>query len=1085
MPLAKSLIRIPLTAGLSDKSDSRSDQPGDASVMTNCVVQKTGAIRKRFGNTAQPKFFNNGSTLASAVAGGSYGVAPWLVGKGAVSIGWSLTETILFSYSPGTQEWSASDVIDEAVALDRMPIITAGYVIADMDQAVGNGLLVIVISATSAAYVGTFLQPYYTILDPKSGAVVQATTPVDATFTTQQNSPKVIVCGTTCVLAYADAVSGQIMARKLDLTNVYAGWGAAVAIVTDGVTTPATGVYDVAPVLGDATRFVVAYEASNGGKKVAIRTITLSTLASAHVEYDDASVTQLVSVAVMGDSTGFMWAAYTGFDGTHSLLREWGWSNASPAIHITPLTLYTFGTGFLFSDTPGRVGIARLDATHAYVCWSPFVDSGTSDYNKLTSSYVQTIGVSSSGTATTAMLTCCALLASKPQVVNGALYVGTQTPSTEQGTFYLCRDDTFGRTGITATVTLRAIATLDPRIGKFVGNIAPNGTSANVNASLALMPSIGNTVLSMLAYTSTSPVHASVFAYPVELAPTSCYSSAEVYGIAALAAGVPSAFDGQNVSELGFTAYPTIIAGTSPTVGAMVAGVYSYVACYEWLDAHGQIHRSAPSTPATFTATATSSAVVVVAILPFTQRTQMGVNTGGTSLLPPKALPYVVIYRTQANGTIFYRVTSDPPPATAAASRGAPIVNIADGASDASIALNATLYTTGGQLGNVNPPSARICVSHRNRWWLAGCPDPTAIWPTKEVTPGEGPGFNEALDFTATGAVRALASMDDKLLVFVQRGASFGLEFITGEGPTDQGTQSDWTPPQRVPTDVGATDQRGVCVGPFGCLFRAPVGGPTGAGGIFLLTRDLQHQYISGAVEDLLAANPVVTSMVVHPNQGRVYITCVPSETGYASGVRLVWDYQSGGVWSSDTLTDPDTAQTSCGVPTAWVAQGPLGVAYYWATSAGRVYTETRGGTVAGAYLDAGAWVPMTYQSAFIKPEEAGFARFWRVLFEADCLEPSGPSDFVLVLTFDGAPASYYNEPRTITGAAVATYDRFPIVDLELPVGNQKAKSIQITYTESASDTGSVGAGYSIGGIVIEAGVKEGGFRNFPAAQRV
>ena len=207
--------------------------------------------------------------------------------------------------------------------------------------------------------------------------------------------------------------------------------------------------------------------------------------------------------------------------------------------------------------------------------------------------------------------------------------------------------------------------------------------------------------------------------------------------------------------------------------------------------------------------------------------------------------------------------------------------------------------------------------------FLAGCDNPKVVWASKALTDGEAPGFNEALAFFASGAVRAMASLDDKLVLFVQKESGYGIEYVTGQGPTDAGTQSDWSPPTPIPTNVGAIDQRGTCVGDFGVLFLLPVGGPNGTGGIFLLSRDLQVSYVSGPVEDLLAACPVVTSMVVHPNAGRVYITTItndasPATTGGAS--RLVWDYLHGGIWSSDTVWDTDLAATGLACRAAWVA---------------------------------------------------------------------------------------------------------------------------------------------------------------------
>ena len=69
MPMQRQVIEVPLTAGLNEKADVRSLAINGAAQMTNCVMQSTGAVRKRFGNAAL-------ASLGAVVAGGSYKAAP-------------------------------------------------------------------------------------------------------------------------------------------------------------------------------------------------------------------------------------------------------------------------------------------------------------------------------------------------------------------------------------------------------------------------------------------------------------------------------------------------------------------------------------------------------------------------------------------------------------------------------------------------------------------------------------------------------------------------------------------------------------------------------------------------------------------------------------------------------------------------------------------------------------------------------------------------------------------------------------------------------------------------------------------------
>jgi len=59
--------------------------------------------------------------------------------------------------------------------------------------------------------------------------------------------------------------------------------------------------------------------------------------------------------------------------------------------------------------------------------------------------------------------------------------------------------------------------------------------------------------------------------------------------------GIISAYDSQNINELGFNLYPEKIELSYRANGGVLSdGSYSYATTYEWTDSQGQIHRSAP-----------------------------------------------------------------------------------------------------------------------------------------------------------------------------------------------------------------------------------------------------------------------------------------------------------------------------------------------------------------------------------------------------------------------------------------------------------------------------------------------------------
>jgi hypothetical protein len=169
-----------------------------------------------------------------------------------------------------------------------------------------------------------------------------------------------------------------------------------------------------------------------------------------------------------------------------------------------------------------------------------------------------------------------------------------------------------------------------------------------------------------------------------------------------------------------------------------------------------------------------------------------------------------------------------------------------------------------------------------------------------------------------------------------------------------------------------------------------------------------------------------------------VYIYCTATDASPSTGIRLVWDYLHDGVWSTDTLGD------SLAVRTAWNAQtSGQGIAHHWATDAGAAWRENIG-IGAGAYLDNGKWVTGQVVGAWTKPTLSGFARFWRVQVSSDVLEPA-QINMSLAFDFSGT----YTESNSWYGYNIVNFDRYPVCDVQMVPGNQKAKAIQVTLSDA------------------------------------
>lgn len=1097
MPLQKQMIDVPLSLGLDQKTDVRGLQPQSAVVMQNCRRQNNGAVQKRFGNV-QFANANFGTTLAA----GSYKGMPWMSCPQAIGNNFTL-------YTEPASPVVALANGCRASILDRLSLASSNGQITDFDWAIVNQYIIFVYvdpggSLTNPNGVPTPNQLFFGVLDitgssyPNSqGPVPSVVQPVQAAGRAGNVtvvSPRLIICGSTAILTWQQQGSVAIMVSKYSMTTpgVASSWSAPATLITPGGTA-VYGVYDLASI-GDPSRFVAAYETA-AATTIAVTTFQVSTLAVITTVTGDvnANFNTLKSIAVSGETANIVWVAYSPTAGASVTA---GHANASFAWYSdgtftlsnvvnTPLDDGP-NNGFPVGAPIGKMGLqGNSGLARASLVFSTGYPAGQGAMLSAVTTVITLIAtfgpVASFGTKR-ALFGIQA--ASKPIfLADGVCRFGAITPSLLQGTNYLV-DFNNGEPFRLVQVS----ATFAPRLTKFIPQ--PMVTSFTLPQQLN-MPTVqnGGVYAHPITY-STSTFHNALVLEMYDTAAVRTPNGQELGGVQLLASGTPVMFDGQSFGEVAFATYPELPTPVDAGAGNLSVGVYQYIAHYETRDLLGNVVRSATSPAVTVTLAASRQTTIVIPTPSLTAR--IGPSSGqqlGTLSQPGL---FVALYRTTANGTLFYRVTPDPPTAAWSAF---PVValgglTVADNVSDATLTASATaqlLYTTGGTLDNFTPPGARCQMVADNRFWLSGCDDPAQVWPSKALTSGESPGFNEVQNFFCTGAVRAMQTMDDKKIFFVQRGQAFGIEYITGQGPTDTGTQSDWSPPLPVPSDTGAVDQRGTCVGPFGVLFRSTVGGPNASGGIFLLSRDLQVKYVGGPIQDLLNANPVVTSMVVHPNAGRVYITCVPNDATITVGVRLVWDYLNGGVWASDLLFDGAASQASAGVRAAFVANvGLLGPTYHWVTPAGVLYRETNG-VGAGSYYDGAAstatWVTMSYRGALWKPTLAGFARFWGVQLVGDNLDPH---DFTMTLTFDGAPSSYYNEPHTWTKAQIAAFDRAPQIHVWMIPGNQKAESIQVTLTDATPTGGgaSTGQGPSWAGLVVELGVKEGLYRNLPPAQR-
>lgn len=447
--------------------------------------------------------------------------------------------------------------------------------------------------------------------------------------------------------------------------------------------------------------------------------------------------------------------------------------------------------------------------------------------------------------------------------------------------------------------------------------------------------------------------------------------------------------------------------------GRMEAGQRQYYATYEWYDTQGNLHRSAPSAPLQVTNGAKDGPTVGGGTIPYYKTAQTNILSITTLRLTRKANARVVLWRTQANGQIAYRI-SDTPNSTSSDS-----VSFTDYYSDTDITSAEQLYTSaGGELPNIPPPPSSIVTAWNGRIMLVDSTDPTALWPSKVATDAYGVAFSGDLtkvrvDSSGT-PITALEVMDEKLIIF----KADRIMVMVGDGPDAAGQNNTFTTPRIITSDVGCVEPRSVVQMSSGVMFQS-------AKGIYLLTRDLNVKYIGWPVERLVQGATITSATLLREyNQVRFTV---------AAGDMLVYDYLFD-TWTTFTLNSAKDAVVWNAIPV-----------YVLLTSSGAVWKEvtTQGSTV----TDAGSAVLIKLQTAWLKPAEVaqGFARAYRLLLFGPYVYPWSLSVFVDYDYKEGAQftmdqVNYASMPNYVVD------DRF---QPRFGLPQQLCESIRFTFEEA------------------------------------
>ncbi len=524
--------------------------------------------------------------------------------------------------------------------------------------------------------------------------------------------------------------------------------------------------------------------------------------------------------------------------------------------------------------------------------------------------------------------------------------------------------------------------------------------------------------------------------------------SSQIASALHLTGGMLWEYDGVKPVEHGFHVWPENIEGSTigGAGGSVGVGTYYYQFTYEWTDAAGNIHRSAPSIPVEVSvATANSTNTLNVPTLRLTYKQPF--LPGNQAVNPVR----IVGYRWSAAQQVYYQFT---PIGSQINDPTIDYVSIVDGSSDAQILGNATLYTTGGVVEDIAAPASIASALFNNRLFLIDAEDRNLLWFSKQVIENVPVEMSDLLTLYiapttgaqgSTGPMTALSAMDDKLIIF----KTDAIYYINGTGPDNTGSNSSFSDPVFITSTVGCANPASIVLMPMGLMFQSDKG-------IWLLGRDLSTTYIGAPVEQY--NSQIVNSATAIPgtNQVRFILN---------DNITLMYDY-----YVSKWATHSNILAIS-----GTLYQGVL----TYLNSQGQIFQE-----VANTYIDGSEPVLMSFTTSWISLAGLqGYERFYEALLLGTYYTP-----FTLNVQFayDYNPSSIHNvivRPNNYVanwGGEAQWGSGGPwggvgnVLQERVFPNQQKCETFQVTINEIYDSSYGVvpGQGLTLSGLALTVGIK-------------
>lgn len=977
MALNKQAVPINFAQGLDLKTDPFQVPVGKFLALRNTVFDKGGQLKKRNGYGMLPSLPDATSTLVTTFNGN-------LTALGSK----------IRAFSSGANAWIDRGTLQPA-KLDTLPLVRSSTNQTQADAVTHpNGLTCVVYTDNIPTTQGVTVPSYrYAILESATGQSVVSPTAIPVASGAITQPPKVFLLNNYFIIVFSNLITAT---DHLQYCAVSAYNPTSITANTDISTTYSPGTANTAPKFEGVVNnnnLYLAWNATDGGGAIRMgyidSTLTLhgNQVASAGLVGDIISVvcddsggtpTIYVTAYTSGTTTARTFAVDQGLNSVlaavTSITTE-DTANITGTATSGVLTLYyERNNNYTYDSAIPTHYIKKVTVTHAGVVGTPSV-------------VVRSLGLASKafflGTAvyflatyqstyqpTYFMVNSSGQVIAKLAYANGGGYKALGLPNitvddTEVSLPYLVKDQissvnksqnavtaggVYSQTGINlATISLDSSRLSVAEIG---GNLsvsggilwAYDGYSA-VESNFHLWPDSVETTAStgggsmtpqQYFYVATyewadnqGGIYRSAPSLPVSVTPTA--SVVHTFTAADVNTGANTIAIAAHGYSTG-TSFTLTTGGTLPTPLLVATTYYVIRVDANTIKVASSLANALLGTPIDITVAGSGTSTIT----PASNQNSVTVNIPTLRVTYKTANPVkVVLYRWSAAQQTYYQVTS----------LAAPLLNdttidsvtYLDTSADSAILGNSILYTTGGVIENIGPPSVKNITLFQSRLFYINAEDQNSLGFSKVVierTPVETSDlFTIYVAPTtsaqgSTGVMRCLAALDDKLIVFKDS----AIYYINGQGPDNTGAQGQFSDPVFVTSTVGCDNQQSIVFIPQGLMFQSQKG-------IWLLNRDLSTTYIGAPVEDL-TRGAVVQSAVNIPETNQVRFTL-------DTGITLMYDYYYG-QWGT-FINVPAVSST--------LYQG----VHAYINSFGQVYQETP-----GTYLDGSKPVLMSFTTSWL-----------------------------------------------------------------------------------------------------------------------